>query len=306
MRLEAPRVIPGGVRAPRGGVPRPDRPEARSDPRGSKARVRGPTEGYQIRNGYSGFWIRPKGRSTGPGHESGGGGRGPPPWVRTPPLRGHISPGIPSSLGPGGHKSWAWTLTGWGLMAPSGTGVRPPPPSFEGIRVIGPCGHMDGPSGGVTVPSGVGHRMGWGTIFPPSIAPSGWGPPRVLHERGHMGPSEGLLGPGRTGDSRGVRLPLESLGVSSGDPDPRPTGPWTFMGGGVVHHTDGGSFGRGSVRSSRDRIQGAFTSPHTGHMDRVIRGIRVIIWGPGLISMDGDSPTGRAPFIDRVPHGSFR
>ena len=273
------------------------RPEQPGGLKRDQAWVRGPTEEYQIRNGYSGFWIRPKGRSTGPGHESGGGGRGPPPWVRTPPLRGHISPGIPSSLGPGGHKSWAWTLTGWGLMAPSGDGDwgPTPPPSFEGAgssdHVVIWMGLPGGPRSGGRSSNGMGDHL------PPFHSP--WGPPRVLHERGHMGPSEGLLGPGRTGD-RGVRLPLESLGVSSGDPDPRPTGPWTFMGGGVVHHTDGGSFGRGSVRSSRDRIQGAFTSPHTGHMDRVI------IWGPGLISMDGDSPTGRAPFIDRVPHGSFR
>nr|CAA46196.1 unknown [Giardia muris] len=238
--------------------------------------------------------------------------------------------------GPGPHGVGPSHGGAHGSIGGRGLGSTPRPPSRDpGHRTMWSYGWaFGGPrSLGGGSSNGMGdHLPHWGPGSPSTLT----GPPRVLHER------DG--GPRGPGDPRGVPLNLWGLGpdphgIIMGGPSPHgiivrvrgvmapsyegrglpgpsrgpsrrtgppPIGPWTFMGGGVVHHTDGGSFGRGSVRSSRDRIQGAFTSPHTGHMDRVIRGIRVIIWGPGLISMDGDSPTGRAPFIDRVPHGSFR
>ncbi|TNJ30759.1 hypothetical protein GMRT_21623 [Giardia muris] len=173
-------------------------------------------------------------------------------------MNGDGGPG-PSRGGPS-HGGDSWLHRGLG---------SDPPPSFEGagssdhvvIWMGLPGGH--GPLGG-------GSSNGMGDYLPPFHSP--WGPPRVLHERGHMGPSEGLLGPGRTGDSRGVRLPLESLGVSSGDPDPRPTGPWTFMGGGWsiirmgVPSVGGpsGPHGTGSRGPSRPLIRATWTGSSGG------------------------------------------
>ncbi|TNJ27378.1 hypothetical protein GMRT_24410 [Giardia muris] len=100
---------------------------------------------------------------------------------RGPSLQGsfEVSPGVPwvhgalevlqDERGRGARSLTGWALTRGGLMAPSGTGVRPPrPPSRgPGHRTMWSYGWA---FRGVTVPSGVGHRMGWGTIFPPSIA----------------------------------------------------------------------------------------------------------------------------------------
>ncbi|TNJ30760.1 hypothetical protein GMRT_21624 [Giardia muris] len=164
-------------------------------------------------------------------------------------------------------------------------------------------------------PLGGGSSNGMGDYLPPSIARGvplessmngvTWGLQRVSWARAEQGIPVG------------VRLPLESLGVSSGDPDPRPTGPWTFMGGGVsiirmgVPSVGGpsGPHGTGSRGPSRPLIRATWTGSSGGSGSSY--GARASYPWTGTPPRGGPpssigSLTDPSEGEDRTRHGTFR